>query len=100
MHTHVEPVRYGRGSSLMGLLMTALVDGGPRRLRRGVRDLARGWRDLGWLHDPRRWSEQTIALLVMQSLNNSLTTVEHRGGSRHGSAASRAVRGRTWRTCR
>ncbi|MER5266278.1 GMC family oxidoreductase [Actinosynnema sp. NPDC002837] len=78
-HTHVEPVRYGRGSNLMGLLMTVLVDGGPRRLRRGARELARGWRDFGWLHDPRRWSEETIALLVMQSLDNSLTTVERRG---------------------
>ncbi|MDU0289924.1 GMC family oxidoreductase [Saccharothrix longispora] len=77
--THVEPVRYGRGSNLMGLLMTVLVDGGPRRLRRGLAELARGWRDQGWLHDPRRWSERTIALLVMQGLDNSLTTVERRG---------------------
>jgi cholesterol oxidase len=79
-HTHVEPVRYGRGSNLMALLMTALVDGGPRRLRRGLRELARTWRDLPWLHSPRGWSERTIALLVMQSLDNSLTTRPGRFG--------------------
>ena len=27
-HTHIEPVRYGRGSNAMGLLSTALTDGG------------------------------------------------------------------------
>ena len=35
-HTHLEPVRYGRGSNLMGLLSTVLTDGGgrvPRPLR-------------------------------------------------------------------
>ena len=32
-HTHIEPVRYGRGSNSMGLLQTLLVDGGPRRGR-------------------------------------------------------------------
>ncbi len=79
-HTHVEPVRYGRGSNLMGLLMTALVDGGPRRLRRGLHELAGTWRDLPWLHSPRGWSERTIALLVMQSLDNSLTTGPGRFG--------------------
>ena len=29
-HTHVEPVRYGRGSNAIGLLQTVLVDGGGR----------------------------------------------------------------------
>src|SRR5262249_4648716 len=35
-HTHIEPVRYGKGSNAMGLLRTLLVDGdgrGPRWLR-------------------------------------------------------------------
>ncbi len=31
--THIEPVRYGRGSNAMGLLQSLLVDGGPRRVR-------------------------------------------------------------------
>ena len=29
-HTHVEPVRYGKGSNAIGLLQTVLVDGGGR----------------------------------------------------------------------
>ena len=31
--THIEPVRYGRGSNAMGLLQSLLVDGGPHRVR-------------------------------------------------------------------
>ena len=29
-HTHIEPVRYGKGSNAMGLLRTLLIDGGGR----------------------------------------------------------------------
>lgn len=32
-HTHVEPVRYGKGSNAIGLLQTALADGGKRWAR-------------------------------------------------------------------
>ncbi|MEU7478202.1 GMC family oxidoreductase [Lentzea sp. NPDC042327] len=77
--THVEVVRYGRGSNLMGLLMTTLVDGGPGRLRRGLAQLRAEYRTALRMHSPRRWSEETIALLVMQSLDNSLTTSLRRG---------------------
>ncbi|UUW88030.1 GMC family oxidoreductase N-terminal domain-containing protein [Pimelobacter simplex] len=76
-HTHVEPVRYGRGSNLLGLLMAALTDApgdGRSRALAGLREMWRQRRDLPRLHDPRGWSEQTIVLLVMQSLDNSLTT--------------------------
>ncbi len=80
-HTHVEPVRYGRGSNLMGLLMTVLVDPeeGRRRWLLGLRELVRRRADLRRLLDPRHWSERTVALLVMQSLDNSLTTYTRRG---------------------
>ena len=27
-HTHIEPVRYGKGSNAMGLLNTVMTDGG------------------------------------------------------------------------
>lgn len=77
--THVEVVRYGRGSNLLGLLMTTLVDGGPSRTRRGLAQLRSEIRTALRLHTPRRWSEETIALLVMQSLDNSLTTRTRRG---------------------
>ena len=76
-HTHVEPVRYGRGSNLLGLLMATLTDApadGRSRALAGLHEMWRHRRDLPRLHDPRRWSEQTIVLLVMQSLDNSLTT--------------------------
>ncbi|GAA4826169.1 GMC oxidoreductase [Nocardioides caeni] len=75
--THVEPVRYGRGSNLLGLLMATLTDApadGRSRLVAGLREMWRQRRDLPHLHDPRHWSEQTIVLLVMQTLDNSLTT--------------------------
>ena len=33
-HTHVEPVRYGKGSNLMGLLQTVMTDGNTAKSRR------------------------------------------------------------------
>ena len=73
--THVEPVRYGPGSNLLALLATVLVDdtGGGRRWVAGLKELARGWRDLRLLAVPRKWSRQTIVLLAMQPLDNSIT---------------------------
>jgi cholesterol oxidase len=79
--THVEPVRYGRGSNLMGLLATVLVDASPGRRRwvLGLRELWRSRRDLVRIHNPRHWSERMIGLLVMQTLDNSVTTYTKRG---------------------
>ncbi|WP_206796764.1 GMC oxidoreductase [Amycolatopsis sp. MtRt-6] len=79
--THVEPVRYGRGSNLLGLLATVLVDAVPGRRRwvLGLRELWRARRDLPRIHNPRRWSERMIGLLVMQTLDNSVTTYTKRG---------------------
>jgi cholesterol oxidase len=79
--THVEPVRYGRGSNFMGLLTTVLVDAqtGRRRWVLGVRELWRQRRNVVKLHNPRRWSERMIGLLVMQTLDNSVTTYTKRG---------------------
>ncbi|MEU0531503.1 GMC family oxidoreductase [Amycolatopsis tolypomycina] len=79
--THVEPVRYGRGSNLLGLLATVLVDAEPGRRRwvLGLRELWRARRDLLRIHNPRRWSERMIGLLVMQTLDNSVTTYTKRG---------------------
>ncbi len=78
--THVEPVRYGKGSNLLGLLGTVLVDPvpGKPRWRAGLAELARQRRRLPALHNPRHWSEQTITLLVMQALDNSVTTYTRR----------------------
>ncbi|GGQ54415.1 GMC oxidoreductase [Streptomyces asoensis] len=74
--THVEPVRYGRGSNLLALLGAMLVDPVPgrSRLRVGLAAMARDVRRLPALHNPRRWSQQTVVLLVMQTLDNSVST--------------------------
>lgn len=83
--THVEPVRYGKGSNAMGLLQTLMTDGtGPQGT-----DVPR-WRQfldqgrerpalLIRLLNPARWSERTVIALVMQHLDNSITTFTKRG---------------------
>jgi cholesterol oxidase len=79
--THIEPVRYGRGSNAMGLLATMLVPGGGR-LPRPLRFLLTAAvhpRTFVRSLSVRRWSERTIILLVMQSLDNSLR-IMRRGG--------------------
>jgi len=79
--THIEPVRYGKGSDAMGLLQTALADGdrrGPRVLA-WLRELIRLRGKAFGVHNPRGWAEKTIILLVMQTLDNSITTFTKRG---------------------
>ncbi|WP_067676875.1 FAD-dependent oxidoreductase [Nocardia miyunensis] len=79
--THVEPVRYGKGSNAMGLLQTLMVDGGgriPRWLRFVLEVLKHPVRLLSML-TVRNWSERTIISLVMQNLDNSITTYTKRG---------------------
>ena len=73
-HTHIEPVRYGKGSNAMGLLTTALVDGDSGSRRVGwLREVARRPAALLRNLSMRRWSEQTIIALVMQTSDNSIT---------------------------
>lgn len=79
-HTHVEPCRYGHGSNAIGLAMATMTDPVPGRSRWRVM-LAEMWRNrrtLARLHNPRRWSQQSIGVLVMQNLDNSLTTYTRR----------------------
>ncbi|HEX2419333.1 MAG TPA: GMC family oxidoreductase [Micromonosporaceae bacterium] len=79
-NTHIEPVRYGKGSNLMGLLQTFLTDGGTRRQRsrQWLREAGRNVHRLPRLLGVRRWSEKTIIALVMQSLDNSITVFTKR----------------------
>ncbi|MFC8046217.1 GMC family oxidoreductase N-terminal domain-containing protein [Nocardia sp. NPDC057353] len=79
--THIEPVRYGKGSNSMALIGTAMVDevDGVSKGRLWWRQMVRNRRDFARMHSPRRWSEQMIGLLVMQSLDNSITTYTKRG---------------------
>ncbi|QZY29850.1 GMC oxidoreductase [Nocardioides coralli] len=78
--THVEPVRYGKGSNFMALLQTVLTDGeGPLpRWRTWLRELWVERRSVRDLYDLRHWSERTVIALVMQSLDNSITTFPQR----------------------
>jgi cholesterol oxidase len=79
--THIEPVRYGKGSNAMGLLQTLMVDGGgriPRWLRFLGLVLRHPMNLLSFL-STRNWSERTIISLVMQHLDNSITTYTKRG---------------------
>ena len=78
--THVEPVRYGKGSNAMAMLQTVLTDGdgpGPR-WRTWLKEM---WLERGnvrSLYDLRHWSERTVVALVMQTLDNSITTYAKR----------------------
>jgi cholesterol oxidase len=74
--THVEAVRYGVGSNLMGLLATMLTDGDAGRARWGrwARLLLRHpVRALRLSLDLRDWSRRTFIALVMQPVDNSIT---------------------------
>jgi cholesterol oxidase len=79
--THVEPVRYGRGSNAMGLLQTLLTDGdGPRpRWVAFLAGAARRPHHLLRMLALRGWSERTLIALVMQDVDNSITTFTRRG---------------------
>ncbi|GLF97643.1 GMC family oxidoreductase [Streptomyces yaizuensis] len=93
-NTHIEPVRYGRGSNAMGSLTILQVPYRP------------GARVAGWLANMarhpvlalrslsvRRWSERTIIGLVMQSLDNSLTTYRRPSGPGKGLLTARQGHG-------
>ena len=78
--THIEPVRYGKGSNVMSLLQTVLTDGdGPLpRWRTWVSEMWREKAHVLDLYDLRHWSERTVIALVMQTLDNSITTFSKR----------------------
>jgi cholesterol oxidase len=79
--THIEPVRYGKGSNSMGMLQSVLTDGGEGgpRWKKALREIRRHPRDVAKLLWLKNWSEQTIIVLVMQSLDNSLTVSRRKG---------------------
>ncbi|MEA1904158.1 MAG: GMC oxidoreductase, partial [Actinomycetota bacterium] len=79
--THIEPVRYPKGSSAMGLLGTILTNGGagiPRPLRY-LGNILR--HPVDWVRSLSvwRWAERTVILLVMQSYDNSLQLFRKKG---------------------
>ncbi|MGW5865995.1 GMC oxidoreductase [Streptomyces sp. NPDC055239] len=96
--THIEPVRYGKKSNAMGGLTILQV---PYTIKGGGRARVTGW--LGnvakhpWLMvrslSNRRWSERTIIGLVMQTLDNSLTTYRKEKGIGKGLLTARQGHG-------
>lgn len=80
-NTHVEPVRYGKGSNSMGLLQSVLTV--PRvgipRWRTWAGEVVKQKRTTLRLLDVRRWSERSVISLVMQPVDNSLTLTGKRG---------------------
>ena len=82
--THVEPCRYGKGSNAMGVLQTLMTDGsGPEgsdvpRWRQFLHQVGTNPRGTVRLLNPRHWSERTMIMLVMQHLDNSITTFSRR----------------------
>jgi cholesterol oxidase len=80
-HTHVEPVRYGKGSNFMGLLQTVMTDGDTARERRkqwlATLILRPGM--IAKIFDVRKWSERTVIALVMQNVDSSIAVRGKRG---------------------
>jgi len=74
--THIEPVRYGRGSNVIGVMATLMTDGGGRvpRFLKFLLEVLRHPVTFLRSFSVRRWSERTIIVLVMQSLDNSIET--------------------------
>ena len=103
--THVEPVRYGKGSNAMGLLQTLMTDGtGPEgtdvpRWRQLLDQAGEDPQAMLRLLNPRQWSERTMIALVMQHLDNSITTFTKRGSWASGCMTSKQGHGEpnpTW----
>ncbi|NUS43287.1 MAG: GMC family oxidoreductase [Mycobacteriaceae bacterium] len=101
--THVEPVRYGKGSDAMGLLQTYLVDGedpndASPRWRRLWRLARQDWGETARMLRTKRWAERTMIVLVMQNLDNSITTFTKRGlfGRRYTSKQGHGAPNPTW----
>jgi cholesterol oxidase len=100
--THVEPVRYGKGSNAMAMLQTVLTDGdGPEaRWRTWLKEIWKERKNVASLYDLRHWSERTVVALVMQTLDNSITTYPKRiPGTKKWRLTSRQGHGRpnpTW----
>ncbi|MFI8926486.1 GMC oxidoreductase [Streptomyces sp. NPDC053474] len=95
--THIEPVRYGKKSNAMGTLTLLQV---PYTAKGGKARVA-GWLANSARHpvltlrslSNRRWSERTIIGLVMQTLDNSLTTYRKEKGLGKGLLTARQGHG-------
>ena len=77
-NTHVEPVRYGKGSNMMGLLQTIMTSSDSAFVR------TKQWLSTAIMQptlifrilNVRKWSERSVIALVMQSIDSSVTVFE------------------------
>ncbi len=73
-HTHVQPVRYGKGSNAMALLGTVLIGGDAPRWKSWLESvLAHPGQLVSMYAGIGKWAERTVIGLVMQSVDNSIT---------------------------
>ena len=79
--THVEPVRYGKGSNSMGLLQTLLTDGwtSKERRRHWVEQFIAQPSLFAKILNVHKWSERTVITLVMQNVDSSIKVFMKRG---------------------
>ncbi|MGA0866819.1 MAG: GMC family oxidoreductase N-terminal domain-containing protein [Candidatus Nanopelagicaceae bacterium] len=79
--THVEPVRYGKGSNFMGLLQTVMTDGATasKRRRSWLVKVLKNPISLLRILNVRKWSERSIVALVMQNVDSAITVRMKRG---------------------
>ena len=80
-HTHIEPVRYGKGSNFMGLLQTIMTDGftGKERRRHWLKQFLAKPALLARIINVRHWSEKTVIALVMQDVDSAVSVKGKRG---------------------
>jgi len=77
-HTHIEAVRYPRGSDAMGFLTTILTDGrpGPRRialwLKNVIKSMLRHPFKTVRVLQPLGWAREFVILLCMQTLDGEI----------------------------
>ena len=79
--THVEPVRYGRGSGFMGVMESIMASGPKGQKPTFFRLVAATFKNITRLpsmYNLRSWPERTLILLVMQARDNSLVTFAKR----------------------
>ncbi len=72
-HTHIEPVRYGKGSNVMGGITTVLPSQeSGSRIVDWIKEIAMRPLDLLKNNYLKNWADKTIVLLVMQTLDSRL----------------------------
>ena len=80
-HTHIEPVRYGKGSNFMGLMQTIMTDGynSTGRRRHWLKQFIANPSLLTKILNVRRWSQRTVIALTMQNVDSSVTVSGKQG---------------------